>query len=86
MEPTSPPAWLAFVPLLTLGLIPAAVAAWIAPRKGKSRPLFFLLAFPPILGPVILVWLVSLTDADVLGRLAALEAKDKRQSEGSQPR
>ncbi len=71
----SPSILLQFVPLLTMAVIFVPLGIILATRKGKSRLLFVLVAFVPIVNFLALIWLASLTDQAVLEELAKLRGK-----------
>lgn len=64
-----------FIPLLILGIVLAFIAAKFAKRKRKKPVLYVLLALIPAFGGLVLIWLASLTDKEVLDRLSQLEDK-----------
>ena len=70
---TDAPAFLSFIPLITMGLLVGIFALFIAKRKGKNPLVCFLLCLIPIFGGAYLFYLVSLTDKAVLERLDYLE-------------
>lgn len=73
-DPSQVPTWVSLMPLLFISLVFALAVLWIAPRKGKSR-LLALLVFVPCVGPLTLLYLVSLTDKKVLDDIAELKRK-----------
>jgi predicted membrane-bound dolichyl-phosphate-mannose-protein mannosyltransferase len=68
---------LSLLPFLLVTLIVALFAIPIIRRKGKSIGYFFLCLIRFITA-FVLIYLASLTDKDVLDRLAALEGKANR--------
>jgi hypothetical protein len=62
------------LPLLTVTFVFFLLAIPISRRKGKSIG-YALLCLIPFVTPFLLFYLVSLTDKQVLDRLAALEGK-----------
>jgi hypothetical protein len=64
---------MAFLPLLIISIVYAALLWPILRRKGKSR-LHIIWSIVPIFGMLLFIWVLSLTDKSVLDRLAELEA------------
>ena len=60
------------VPLLVVWIVLLVFGLWIGKRKGSSVGRV-IVGTIPIWGGVYLLWLASLTDKDVLERLAKLE-------------
>jgi hypothetical protein len=69
---STPPLWTSFVPLLLLSIVWAALVVWLAPRKGRSRWLA-LLAFIPCGGFLVVFYLFSVTDKQVLDDIEMLK-------------
>jgi hypothetical protein len=67
-----PNIFLSLLPLLMVTVVLFLFAIPIGRRKGRSFG-FTLLVLIPFVGPFVLIYLVSLTDRQVLDRLAALE-------------
>jgi hypothetical protein len=65
-----------FLPLMIVSVIFCIFAIPISHRKGKGS-LFPLLCLIPFISAFVLIYLVSLTDKEVLDRLAALEGKQR---------
>ena len=65
------------VPWLFLGLVMGSILATIAPRKGASSVLWFLIGFIPLVGFYCAYILVSRTDVAVLERIRQLEERLK---------
>ncbi len=74
MEPDGTDVIVQLLPLLFAWMIVAVVGYFIARRKGIGMGRFALGIFPLWAG-VFLLWWVSLTDKDVLDRLAELEKR-----------
>ena len=66
------PAWVSFVPLLVYVILFAVLVIWLAPRKGRSR-LLALAAVIPFVGPLIVIYLLSITDKQVLDDIESLK-------------
>lgn len=62
-----------FIPLILMGVIFGIVAYYIGKRKGKNRLVCFLLCLIPAFNGFYLLYLVSLTDKNVIERLDYLE-------------
>ena len=62
------------VPLLLVWIVLAIVGFYIGRRKGKSLGRVVIGTFPLWAG-IYVLWLASLTDKDVLDRLARLEGR-----------
>ena len=62
-----------FIPMIIVGVIFGIVACCIGKRKGKNRLVCFLLCLIPVFGAFFLLYLVSLTDKNVIERLDYLE-------------
>jgi uncharacterized membrane protein YhaH (DUF805 family) len=60
------------IPLIILSVPLAVVFAFILRRKGRS-PWLCLLLLVPLVGQIYALYVVSLTDKEVLDRLARLE-------------
>ena len=73
-EPSLSDALFSMVPFLLITLIAFFFAIPISRRKGKGIG-FAAWCLIPFVTPLILFYLVSLTDKSVLERLAALESK-----------
>ena len=72
---TSEPSFLiSIVPLFLVGLIWAAIALWLAPRKGKSR-WFALLMLIPMIGPFGILYLLALTDQKIIDEIENLKRR-----------
>jgi hypothetical protein len=71
--PPAPGLIAVLVPWLLCGLIMGPVMATIAKRKGKSRLLWFFLAFIPIAGVFLAFILASRPDIALLDRIQRLE-------------
>ena len=75
MQPEMEPSlFVTVLPFLIISLIFYFFAIPISRRKGKGN-LFPLLCLIPFFSAFILIYLASLTDKEVLDRLAALEGK-----------
>jgi len=75
MQPEfEPNLFLTFLPFLIVTTIFFVLSIPISRRKGKSF-VFPLLVLIPFAAPFIIFYLASLTDKEVLDRLAALEGK-----------
>lgn len=70
------PAIAQFIPLLLIIAVQAAVAWPIVKRKGFGIGTFALCCFPS-LGFLVLLWVASCTDKEVLERLASLEGREQ---------
>ena len=62
-----------FLPILLIAAITAGLFYRIVKRKGRS-PLWLISFLFPVIGFFVVIWIVSLTDKDLLDRLAKLEA------------
>jgi hypothetical protein len=62
------------VPLFLLWIVCVVVGFYIGRRKGKGLGRVIIGTFP-LWGGLYLIWLASLTDKDVLERLARLEGR-----------
>jgi hypothetical protein len=65
---------LQLIPTLTISLFVFLLALPICGRKGRGFG-YAVLCFIPIAGPFFFFYLLSLTDKQVLDRLAALEGR-----------
>jgi uncharacterized membrane protein len=73
MTPETEPSFLmSIIPLFIVGIIWAAVALWLAPRKGKPR-WFAAVMLIPLIGPFGILYLLALTDKKVLDEIAELK-------------
>jgi hypothetical protein len=68
------PAWVTFVPAIMIGLVCAGVVLWLAPRKGCSK-WWALVGFVPCFGSLVILYVLSLTDKQVLDDIADLKRK-----------
>jgi hypothetical protein len=66
--------WISLLPFLFATLVFFLFSIPIARRKGKSIG-FCALALIPFIAPFVLFYLASLTDKQIVDRLAALEAR-----------
>jgi hypothetical protein len=69
-----PNIFLSLLPLLITTVVLFLFAIPIGRRKGMSFG-FILLSLIPLVGPFVLLYILSLTDKSVLDRLALLEGK-----------
>jgi hypothetical protein len=76
MDPAIIDALLSFLPIAIATFVSFLVAIPISYRKGKGLA-FALLALIPGVSVLVIVYLASLTDKQVLDRLAALEGKSR---------
>ncbi len=70
----TPSVWLSIVPLLVYSLIFAAMVLWLAPRKGKSQ-LMALIVLVPCIGPLVMIYLLALTDKKIVDEIAELKRR-----------
>jgi len=72
---SSQPVWVSFIPLLILTVPFLIMMIFLALRKGRSLPLYILLAFIPGVNVIAALWLASQTDASVTAELADLRRR-----------
>jgi hypothetical protein len=77
-DTTQPSFLLSILPLLFVGIIFAAIVFWLAPRKGQSQ-LWALAVFVPCIGPLVIIYLLSLTDKKLLDEIAELKSRIDKQ-------
>lgn len=78
MPPESPSLLISLLPLLTVSMLFALFASWLAPRKGKSS-LLALFVFVPCGGILVVLYLLALTDKKVLDDIEELKSRLDRQ-------
>ncbi len=67
--------------MVFMGILVGALVLWLAPRKGHSRALV-LVAVLPCIGSLVVLYLLSLTDKQVLDDIRELRDKLKNPDEG----
>ena len=64
---------LSFLPFLLISILFAILNFIIAPQKGKNRIVYLLLSLIPMLGTLLSIYLISLTDIKLLDKIEKIE-------------